>query len=297
MGDAGGQALSLQCRALALDCANQTHIAGILNVTPDSFSDGGRYMRVEDALERAKKMAHAGARIIDVGGASSRPQGTVYGHGAAVVSPKEEMARILPVIEGIAQTLPSTIISVDTYHPDVADAALAAGAHMVNDITGLRYFPEMADVAASYGAALVVMHSVGRPGTMPHKHEHHEVVEEVCASLQAALHIAAAAGVQNVVVDPGFGFGKTGAENLRLINRLDRFHRLETPIMVGISRKSTIGQLLPRNGAAAPVEDRLYGTLGATAIAVMRGAHLVRTHDVKATAELIQVMHATMGAA
>lgn len=295
-GRSAGNPFVLQCRQLALDCTGAPHAVGILNVTPDSFSDGGRYLHVDAALERAVTMVVEGARVIDVGGASSRPRGRVYGRGAATVSPDAESARVVPVIERIAQTLPQTVISVDTFQPAVARAALAAGAHMVNDITGLRFNPEMADIVAAHGAALVVMHAVGRPGVMPHEHAYKDVVAEVFASLRASVHIAAAAGVESVVVDPGFGFGKTPRQNLLLVDRLDRLHSLGRPVMVGISRKSTIGLVLGANGVPAPVAHRLFGTLGATAVAVMRGARLVRTHDVKPTVEMISVMHATKNA-
>ncbi len=282
----------LRCRGLSLDLRHRAHVVGILNVTPDSFSDGGQYMQVENALRRALKMASEGVRMIDVGGASSRPRGTVYGEGAQVVSPHEEMARIVPVIERIAAALPGMIISADTYHPDVAHAALDAGAHLINDITGLRRYPAMAELVASYDAALVLMHSTGHPGEMPHEVKSADVVEDVVRSLARSVHVAEVAGVTQIVVDPGFGFGKTPADNLRLIGRLDRLHELNKPIMVGISRKSTIGRVLARGSSAAPIAQRLHGTLGATAVAVLRGAHLVRTHDVKPTMDLLQVMSA-----
>ncbi len=293
MGNGGRNSYVLQCGKLVLDCTTGAQVVGILNVTPDSFSDGGQYMTVDAALQRATTMAAEGARVIDVGGASSRPSGATYGRGAVVVPPEEEAGRIVPVIQGIAQRLPKTFIAVDTYHPTVARAALAAGAHMVNDITGLRYYPEMAELVAAHGAAMVVMHAIGRPGAMPHEHAYSDVAAEVCASLETSLHVAEAAGVQSLVVDPGFGFGKTAQQNLRLINRLDMFRVLGRPVMVGISRKSTIGHVLGAGGVARSIGRRLFGTLGATAVAVLRGASLVRTHDVKSTVDLIKVINAT----
>lgn len=288
----------LDCRGRALDCrpgqSLGAHVMGILNVTPDSFSDGGKYFDADDAVARAVEMFEEGAAIIDVGGESTRPAGSVYGEGAAKVAFEEELDRVIPVIEGIADRLPDTLISIDTYKPEVARAALEAGAHIVNDITGLRHYPETADVAAEHGAPLVVMHSLGRPGAMPHTHDYGDVTGEVKDSLTEALSIAEAAGVPHIITDPGFGFGKTKAENLRLINRVDELLALERPVLVGISRKSTIGAVLGTTDEPAPIGERLYGSLGATAVAVMRGATLVRTHDVRPTVEMLRAMGATL---
>ena len=266
---------------------------GILNVTPDSFSDGGRYMNVDDALRRAEAMLDEGAVLIDVGGESSRPRGTAYGAGAEAVAAQEELRRLLPVVEAIAGRFPEALISVDTYKPEVARVALEAGAHLVNDITGLRYYPEMARVVADAGAPLVVMHALGRPGQMPHEHHYTDVVGEVRASLQQSVRVAEEAGVRHLITDPGFGFGKTPAENLRLIDGVDTLVALGRPVLVGISRKSTIGVVLGRPDAPAPVDERLFGTLGATAVAVLRGATLVRTHDVRPTVDMLRVLAAT----
>ena len=288
----------LDCRGRALDCRPGqplgAHVMGILTVTPDSFSDGGQYVDADDAVARAAEMVEEGAAIIDVGGESTRPAGSVYGEGAAKVAVDEELDRVIPVIEGIADCLPDALISIDTYKPEVARAALEAGAHIVNDITGLRHYPETADVAAEYDAPLVVMHSLGWPGAMPHTHDYDDVTGEVKDSLTEALSIAEAAGVPHIITDPGFGFGKTTAENLRLINRVDELLALERPVLVGISRKSTIGAVLGTTDEPAPLGERLYGSLGATAVAVMRGATLVRTHDVRPTVEMLRAMGATL---
>ena len=267
---------------------------GILNVTPDSFSDGGHFLHLDDALRRAEVMLEEGAVLIDIGGESSRPRGGVYGAGADAVSAAAEMQRVLPVIEAVAGRFPEALISVDTYKPEVARAALQAGAHAINDVTGLRYYPEMASVAAKAGAPLIVMHALGRPGEMPHEHHYTDVVGEVRGSLETSVQVAEAAGVRHVVTDPGFGFGKTPQENLRLLDSVDSLLGLGRPVLVGISRKSTIGAVLGRPGSPAPVEARLYGTLGATAVAVMRGASLVRTHDVRPTVEMLRVLAATV---
>ena len=288
------QGYRLQCRGLELDCSKHALVAGILNVTPDSFSDGGRFLDLGAALARAQSMVAEGARIIDVGGASSRPQGREYGEGAALIPAEVEMQRILPVIEGIADTCPETVISVDTFRKDVAQAAMEAGAHMINDITGLRFDPELADVVAAVQGALVVMHSIGEPGAMPHTYAYEDVTGEVCRALRLALHTARAAGVNNLAVDPGFGFGKTARQNLQLVAEMDQLCRFGVPVMVGISRKSTVGQVLAPEGV--PVDARLYGTLGITGVAVLRGARLVRTHDVKPTVDLVRAIHATVGA-
>lgn len=266
---------------------------GILNVTPDSFSDGGRYLDVDAALRRTEAMLAEGAVLIDVGGESSRPRGAVYGEGAEAVPEAVEQQRVLPVVEALAARFPEALISVDTYKPAVARAALEAGAHLINDITGLRQAPEMAAVAAEAGAPLIVMHARGRPGEMAHEAGYTDVVEAVRASLAVSVAVAEAAGVQHVVTDPGFGFGKTPAENLRLLDGVDSLLGLGRPVLVGISRKSTIGAVLGRPGAPVPVEERLFGTLGATAVAVLRGATLVRTHDVRPTVEMLRLIAAT----
>ena len=290
----------LDCRGRALDCrpgqSMGAHVMGILNVTPDSFSDGGQFLDADDAVARAQEMVDEGAAIIDVGGESTRPAGSVYGEGAAQVAREEELGRVLPVIEGVVERMPEALISIDTYKPEVARAALEAGAHIVNDITGLRHYPETAHVAAEYGAPLVVMHSLGRPGAMPHTHDYDDVTGDVKESLESSLSIAEAAGVPHIITDPGFGFGKTVTENLRLINRVDALLALERPVLVGISRKSTIGAVLSTSDEPAPIGERLYGSLGATAVAVLRGATIVRTHDVRPTVEMCRALGATVQA-
>lgn len=281
-----------------MDCrpgqGHGAHVMGILNVTPDSFSDGGRFMDLDAALRRAEQMLEEGAVLIDVGGESSRPRGRAYGAGAEAVGVDAERARVVPVVEAIAARFPEALISVDTYKPEVAQSVLEAGAHLINDITGLRYYPEMAAVCARFAAPLIVMHALGRPGAMLHEHAYVDVVDEVYASLEASVQAASEAGVQHLVTDPGFGFGKTPKENLRLIGAIDTFLTLGRPVLVGISRKSTIGTILGSPDAPLPAEERLYGTLGATAVAVVRGATLVRTHDVRPTVELLRVVGETV---
>jgi dihydropteroate synthase len=288
----------LDCRGRLLDVRpGQAHVMGILNATPDSFSDGGRHLDRDDALRRTEAMLDEGAALIDVGGESTRPRGSVYGEGAAVVDADEEKRRVLPIIAAIAERFPEAIVSVDTYKGEVAEAALEAGAHVVNDISGARDGDGTARAAARFGAPLVVMHALGRPGALPHHHTYGDVVEDVKASLAASTQTAEAAGVRHVIVDPGFGFGKSATENLRLMGRVDAFLTLGRPVLVGISRKSTIGAVLGSAEAPTVVGDRLFGTLGATAVAVLRGASIVRTHDVRATAEMLTVLTATVEAA
>ena len=293
----GSTRFVLDCRGRPLDCSRGAHVMGVLNVTPDSFSDGGRYTTVDAALARAAAMAEEGAAIIDVGGESTRPAGRAYGEGAAPVSAEEEARRVVPVVEALARRLPHVLISIDTYKGEVARAALRAGAHLVNDVTGLREGVGTARAAAEYGAPLVVMHALGRPGAMPHEHRYEDVVEAVAASLARSVRTAEAEGVRDVIVDPGFGFGKTAAENLRLVARVNRLRALGRPVLVGVSRKRSVGVALGSEAAPAPVGERLYGGLGLAALAVLRGASLVRTHDVRPTVELLRAIRAAEEAA
>lgn len=282
----------LRCKPQTLDCRTTTRILGVLNVTPDSFSDGGNYMAVEDAVAHALAMRDAGADVIDIGGESTRPSGREYGSGAAKVARQEEIGRVVPVVERLREEDPALLLSVDTYKPEVAAAALEAGAHIINDITGLRIHPETAQVAAEHGAPLIVMHSLGRPGAMPHGQTYDDLMQAVCDGLKQAVERAESAGVEDIVVDPGFGFAKSHADNLRLINALDVLHDLERLILIGVSRKSSIGAALGTPDAPAPVDTRLYGSIAATVLAVQQGARLVRTHDVAATAEALRVADA-----
>lgn len=269
---------------------------GILNVTPDSFSDGGLYMEPNLAAGRAVRMLDEGADIIDVGGASSRPAGRTYGAGALLVEPEEEIRRVVPVIETIVRMRSDAVLSIDTVHPEVAAAALAAGARIVNDITGLRHDADIARVAADAGAPLILMHSAGPYGALKQNAMTDDAVAEVVEFLADARDRALAAGVPSVVLDPGFGFGKSPDQNLRLVARTDEIVALGHPVMVAVSRKSTIGITLETEDSPRPVEDRLAGSLGATAVAVMRGASVVRTHDVAATRDFLTVLLRTLAA-
>lgn len=273
---------------------------GVLNVTPDSFSDGGLYIDPDRALARAREMTAEGAVILDIGGASSRPKGATYGEGAALISAEEECRRILPVIERVARELPKVWISVDTFRSDVAEAALQAGAHMINDITALRFDRALARVVASHGVPLALMHSVGMPGEMPHMVDSANIVAEVTADLSRAVSVAQEEGCEQLVLDPGFGFGKTTTGNLALMSGVGTLLSLGYPVLIGVSRKSSIAQAAAEEGMPKdqlpPPSDRLAGSLAATGIAVQHGASIVRTHDVAATRQFLNVLEATIRA-
>lgn len=280
---------TLDCRGRPLAVgAGAAHVMGILNVTPDSFFDGGRYDRTEAAVERAFDMADAGAAILDIGGESTRP-------GAPPVGLDDELARVVPVVEALAQRLPQVLLSVDTSKAPVARAALRAGAHLVNDVTGLRDGVGTAVAAADFGAPLIVMHALGRTGGTAAPGAYGDVVDDVAASLRQSVARAEEVGVRDVIVDPGFGFGKTPQQNLRLIDRLDRL-ALGRPVLVGVSRKSTIGVVLGSARHPVPADRRLYGSLALAALAVLRGASIVRAHDVRATVETVRVLQAARDA-
>ncbi|PAP78608.1 dihydropteroate synthase, partial [Rubrivirga marina] len=273
-------------RPLPLD---RPHVMGVLNVTPDSFSDGGRYASTRAAVDRAHAMAEAGASLVDVGGESTRP-------GARPVGLDEELERVVPVVEAIAREVPHVLISVDTVKGAVAREALRAGAHVVNDVTGLREGVGTAAAAAEYGAPLVVMHSLARTGGTAPADAYDDVVGDVIASLRRSVARAEEAGVADVIVDPGFGFGKTVEQNLRLIAEVDRLVAEGWPVLIGVSRKSTVGAVLGTPGRPAPVTERLYGSLGLAALAVVRGAHVVRAHDVRETVETLRTIGAALTA-
>ena len=277
----------LDCRGRALDVGpGRAHVMGVLNVTPDSFSDGGRYASTAAALARAREMAAHGAAILDIGGESTRP-------GAAPVGLDAELARVVPVVEAVARELPHVLISVDTTKGAVAREALRAGAHLVNDVTGTSQLGTAA-AAADYGAPLVVMHNPAKMGGTAAPGAYGDVVADVARDLGRAVAQARAAGVRDVVVDPGFGFGKTAGQNLRLVAEVDRLVAEGWPVLVGVSRKSTVGAVLGGDGPPAPVGERLYGSLGLAVLAVVRGASIVRAHDVRATVETLRVVEAAL---
>ncbi len=259
-------------------------IMGVLNVTPDSFSDGGRYVQISAALERAREMVEEGADIIDVGGESTRP-------GAQPVPLEEEIKRVVPVVKAIRAEL-DVSISVDTYKSEVAKAALEAGAVMVNDVSGLRFSPDMVDVVAEYQAHVVVMHMKGTPRNMQENPSYRDVVGEVRDFFTERLEFLQSRGVdlERVLLDPGIGFGKRVKDNLALIRGIPRFMDLGRPILVGPSRKSFIGEVL-----GLPVEERLEGTLAAVSIAIFLGAAVVRVHDVRQARRVVDMAWALRG--
>ncbi len=264
----------------------RTLIMGILNVTPDSFSDGGRFFKLDDALAHAEQMISEGADIVDVGGESTRP-------GGEPISAEEEIQRVVPVIEALTQHT-AVPISIDTTKSEVARAALGAGAAIVNDVSALRFDFYVADAVARAGAGLVLMHSRGTPGTMHRLPPIADIMHEVTTSLRASINMAERRGVQreSIVIDPGIGFGKSQAQNLELIANLDQLIAAfpEYPLLIGTSRKSFIGRILAgEDGTPAPADDRLHGTIATMTAAILRGAHIVRVHDVKAAADTIRV--------
>lgn len=264
----------LQCREKTFDVSRRTCIMGILNVTPDSFSDGGKYTTTESAHQKAIQMIEDGADIIDIGGESTRPKG-LYGNGAKKISSQEEMDRVLPVIEKISSSI-DTILSIDTYKSEVAQEALKAGVSMVNDISGLSFDHNIAAVVSQYNAALVIMHIQGTPETMQADPSYDDVVAEVRSFLEHSVDKAKAAGVRSIIVDPGIGFGKNLKHNLTLLKNLSLLKDLGQPILIGTSRKGFLGSLLE-----LPVDQRIEGTAASVAVAMLNGANIIRVHDVK----------------
>jgi dihydropteroate synthase len=264
-------------RTLAL--GERTLVMGILNITPDSFSDGGAHLDVDRAVEAGLRMVEDGADILDVGGESTRP-------GAESVGADEELRRVLPVVERLAARTEAPI-SIDTYKAVVAREAVARGATIINDISGLQYDRELAEVAAGAGAALILMHTRGRSHEMYSLASYDDVVEEVKRELQAAIGRAAAGGVgrPSIILDPGFGFAKRAGHSFTLLARLPELAALERPILSGTSRKSFLKEAL---GERLPA-DREWGTAAAVTASVLLGAHIVRVHDVKAMVDVVRV--------
>lgn len=267
-------------------------LMGIVNVTPDSFSDGGLFLDPEAALTHARELLQEGADIIDVGGESTRP-------GAEPVAEDEELRRVLPVIDGIAASGAPVRISIDTSKAPVAQAALDAGASIVNDVSALRGDPAMAEVVARSGCECVLMHMLGEPRTMQAGPRYGDVVDEVRAFLEQRMEHALRAGVseRQIVLDPGIGFGKTTAHNLELLRRLDELASLGRPLLVGTSRKSFLGRILADaagESEPAPADRRLQGTIATCVLAYERGARLFRVHDVAPVRAALTVAAATL---
>jgi len=265
---------------LALD---RPLIMGVLNVTPDSFSDGGVFFDVRTALEHAKRMVAEGADIIDVGGESTRP-------GAEPVSVDEELRRVVPVVKELLNCV-QVPISIDTMKPEVADACLKLGVHMLNDVTGLRD-DRMVEVAARHNVPVIIMHMLGDPQTMQTHPDYKDVVKDVKQYLKKQADRAQAAGINQIIIDPGIGFGKTVEHNVQLIKHIAEFKKLGYPVLMGVSRKSFIGKILGTDDPA----QRLEGTLAAVTACVLNGADILRVHDVKECVRAVKIAEAIRSA-
>jgi dihydropteroate synthase len=270
--------LKLASRTLLL--GERTLVMGVLNVTPDSFSDGGKFFDAERAIEQALAMECAGADLLDIGGESTRP-------GSPGTSAKEELARVLPVLQALRGRI-KIPVSIDTQKPEVAEAALDAGAQIINDISGLKNDPRIAEAAARRHVPLILMHMHGEPRTMQAGGFAREVMKDVMRGLRNSVAAARNAGVgkSQIILDPGIGFGKSFAQNYELLQKLPQLAKLGYPLLVGTSRKGFLGATLARDGKPAPPEERIWGTAATVTASILNGAHIVRVHDV---AEMVQV--------
>ena len=257
------------------------HVMGILNVTPDSFSDGGKFNTMEKAIAHALQLVEEGADILDIGGESTRP-------GATPVPLDEELKRVIPVIEGLRDV--GVPLSIDTYKPQVMQAAITAGADIVNDVCALRE-PQALEIVAASQAGVCLMHMQGRPQTMQADPQYDDVVSEVRDFLKDRLNAAVQAGIDRsrIVLDPGFGFGKRTAHNLTLLNHLNDIQALGLPLLIGLSRKSVLGQVV-----GSSVDERVHASIAASVVSVMKGANIVRVHDVKPTIDALKIVQAVM---
>ncbi len=262
---------------------NETLVMGIINLSHDSFYEKSRCKTVEQALSTAERMLEEGADILDIGAESSRP-------GSAPISEQEELKRLLPVLIKLAK-IANVPISVDTYKPAVAQEVLQEGASIINDITGLQRYEEMAQTISRFKAGVILMHMQGSPETMQENPQYEDVLKEVIEYLRQSISVAVSAGIasEKIAIDPGIGFGKTDSHNLQLLNNLYRFSELGKPVLLGVSRKSLIGNILNE-----PVEERLEGSLAATVSGLMQGVSIVRTHDVLATRRVVKVAEAIL---
>jgi len=296
----------------SLDLGKRTLIMGVLNVTPDSFSDGGQFLDRDQAIEHAQRLLDEGADILDIGGESTRPgarveiaappqaavkKGTSANLKSAVTA-EEELKRVLPVIAELKKKFPAAVLSVDTYKATVARAAVGAGAAIVNDVSGFRWDPQMAKTVAELKCGAVLMHMRGRPEEWRTLPPPGDIVLLVKRELKDWAEKAVLAGVrrERIVLDPGFGFGKSFDENYPLLGRFSELQAAGFPLLAGTSRKSFIGRTLAKGGKDAPPEERLYGTLATQVALILKGAHILRTHDVKAAVEAARVADAILQA-
>jgi dihydropteroate synthase len=273
----------LELPSCTLVLGQRTLLMGVLNVTPDSFSDGGKFLDPQSAIEHALEMERAGADLLDIGGESTRP-------GSTGTPAETELARILPVLEGLHGAL-KIPIAVDTRKFQVAEAAIGAGAQIINDISGLRFDPRIAEVAHRRDVPLILMHMRGEPGTMQRGPFARDVMKDVAQGLRASIRKARAAGVRKsqIVIDPGIGFGKSFEQNYELLRKLPELAKLGYPLLVGTSRKGFLGVTLARNGKPAPPEERLWATAATVTASILGGAHIVRVHDVAEMAQVARV--------
>jgi dihydropteroate synthase len=273
----------LELPSCTLTLGQRTLLMGVLNVTPDSFSDGGKFLERQSAIEHALEMERAGADLLDIGGESTRP-------GSTETAAETELARILPVLGGLHGAL-KIPIAVDTRKSQVAEAAIRAGAQIINDVSGLRFDPRLAEVAQHRGVPLILMHMRGEPATMQKGGFARDVIKDVVQGLRASIRKARAAGVRKsqIVIDPGIGFGKSFEQNYELLRKLPELAKLGYPLLVGTSRKGFLGATLARNGKPAPPEERLWATAATVTASILGGAHIVRVHDVAEMAQVARV--------
>jgi dihydropteroate synthase len=274
----------------------RTLVMGVLNVTPDSFSDGGRYFDTITAVEHALRLLDHGAEIVDVGGESTRPGATTAGANTEFVTAEEEQRRVLPVIRELKRRRPNAVVSIDTYKSAVARAAVEAGAEIVNDVSGFRWDEAMTATVAELGCGAVLMHTRGRPDEWRTLPRVDDMVALVRDDLRHSAELAQAAGMarDRLVLDPGFGFGKRLDENYPLLARFEEFAGLGFPLLAGPSRKSFVGQATARTGTPPAASERLAGSLAAAVICILKGAHIVRVHDVKETVEAAAMADAVL---
>ncbi|MEE8350179.1 MAG: dihydropteroate synthase [Acidobacteriota bacterium] len=277
------RAYTLQARDKKLELGRRTLVMGVVNVTPDSFFDGGRFLETSHAIERCLELAEKGVDILDLGGESSRP-------GAQRVPLSEELKRVLPVLEGVRKEI-SIPISIDTYKSAVAQEAFKEGADIVNDISAFQFDSDLPGIIGAWQAGVVLMHMRGTPETMQEMASSEDILGEVAADLQTAVDRAVECGIskQQIAIDPGIGFGKTVEDNCKILNRLSDLASFDLPIVIGTSRKSFLGKILEQPG-----QDRIWGTAASVALSIIRGAHVVRVHDVEEMNQVAQITDAVL---
>ncbi|HUN87351.1 MAG TPA: dihydropteroate synthase [Terriglobales bacterium] len=295
--------LAWQLRSRTLELGPRTLVMGVVNVTPDSFSDGGRYLNPQDAVAHAVRLMEEGADILDVGGESTRPGTRVLPDESSdrpVVSEEEELRRVMPVIEGILRARPDATVSIDTYKSAIARRAVEAGAQIVNDVSALQWDRGMGQACAELECGVVLMHTRGQPSEWRKLPGELDIVSTVAHGLANRAQIALDSGVQRqrIVLDPGFGFGKNFEENYPLLAHLERLKRMGFPLLAGTSRKSFVGRSIGkrRNGSDATADERLYGSLAAMVVSILHGAHIVRVHEVKPSVEAAAVADEVLAA-